>query len=424
MNLLIAGLVLADQMILDIDNNKYTEFKPMMVLHASSKTTNILKTTKLNQFQFNEEDIVHTLDDAPEITPIKFTTFDDRVVPDYTDKDTIVGMAKMSWKAYYEPKNASELGWGWASPGLRGYIFVPSWLETNDDFEDLPIFEDVKDIVISVKGTSFSLVGGGDEQDIDKRNDNLLFSCCCAHVDASWRDICNCVVESNVCNETCIHREVMGCSSSGCSCPLGTCTRSYYDSAFDILKIVKAKFPQARIHATGHSLGGAMATMMLHMIYADPTSNGRGGGALTYEAPAQRLMLHRLGLLFPAPVFNFGNSADPIFTGECNGKTSSCYFFGYAMETMCHSGFVCEYITRTDGPPPRSLKLEDSDLGPNLGFTQDTPFYSLDDVDVNWRLSITHHRIIPVIRKVLEVYPVPQCIQPTNCTDCESWQFQ
>ena len=95
------------------------------------------------------------------------------------------------------------------------------------------------------------------------------------------------------------------------------------------------------------------------------------------------------------------------------------YSFRYAMETKCHSGYVCEYITRKDAPPPR--------IATNYGYEQDQPFYStrqLDQMDVNWRLSIVHHRIIPVIKEVIEKYPVPPCVQPVNCNDCLSWTFQ
>eukprot|EP00835_Amoeboradix_gromovi_P000031 NODE_1_length_95616_cov_0.657642.p31 type:complete len:326 gc:universal NODE_1_length_95616_cov_0.657642:24990-25967(+) len=320
------SLLFSKQLLFGYDS--ISNFKPAMVIHSASKTSTVLQTTNLNQFKFTEKDIVYALDEEPVITPIKFTTFDDKIIPDYTDKNTIIGMAKMSWKAYYEPKNSSELGWGWSSPGLRGYVFVPSWIATDNDLDDLPIYTDVEDIIISIKGTSFSLTGGGKEQDLDKRSDNLLFSCCCAHVDVTWKDICDCASPGKICDEACIHKEVMGCSSPGCSCPLGTCTRTYYDSAKDILDIVKVKFPNARIHTTGHSLGGAMASIMLNMIYADPTTNSRGGGSFTYESPGQRLAIHRLGILFPSPIFNFGNNADPVYTGECNGRTSSCYFFG------------------------------------------------------------------------------------------------
>ena len=297
-------------------------FKPALIIHSASKRMNILQTDNLNLFQFEEENgMIHTLEGPPELTPINFTIFDDRVIPDYKDQGTIIGMAKMSWKAYYEPKNESELGFGWSEPGLRGYIFVPSWITTNDEYDK------VEDVVISIKGTSFSLTGG-DEPDIDKKNDNLLFSCCCAVIDRTWKPICECADTLKQCNETCIHQQVMGCAYPGCHCPMGECQRTYFDSAREILEIVKSKFPNARIHTTGHSLGGAMATIILHMVYGDPSTNSRAGGTLTFEAPAQRMALHRLGLLFPAPVFNFGNSADPVFTGECNGITSSCYYFG------------------------------------------------------------------------------------------------
>ena len=423
MLLLLAFLatLFAEQMIMDM--NQSYDFKPMMVVHAPSKTKMVLKTSQLNHFEFNEDNMVHTLDQAPDLTPIKFTKFDNRTVPDFKDKDTIVGMAKMSWKAYYEPKNNDGLGWGWKSPGLRGYVFVPSWVETQNALEDdSHTYTDVNDVIIAVKGTSFSLFGGR-EGDLDKRNDNLLFSCCCAHIDKSWKDICDCANGNNMCNEQCIHKEVMGCAYPGCSCPLGTCKRSYFNAAQDILRTVKKKFPNARIHTTGHSLGGAMATILLHMVYADPTTIERGGGSFTFESPAQRLTLHRLGLLFPAPVFNFGNSADPIFTGECIGKSSSCYIFGYAMETKCHSGFVCEYMTRKDAPPPRPMNVVEN-YDDNLGFTEDMPFYSINAVADNWRLSILHHRIIPLIKDVLQVYPVPECVQPIDCRDCEEWQFK
>jgi len=44
-----------------------------------------------------------------------------------------------------------------------------------------------------------------------------------------------------------------------------------------------------------------------------------------------------------AAIYHFGNTADPIFTGTCQGVASSCYLTGYAMETACHIGHTCVY---------------------------------------------------------------------------------
>src|SRR5258706_4787300 len=40
----------------------------------------------------------------------------------------------------------------------------------------------------------------------DKLNDNILFSCCCAHVDYAWRfnTVCDCCKSSWECSQTCL----------------------------------------------------------------------------------------------------------------------------------------------------------------------------------------------------------------------------
>lgn len=68
---------------------------------------------------------------------------------------------------------------GWLEDGIRGHIY------TN---------EDNSTIVVSIKGTSAAVVGGGDGKTglNDKTNDNLLFSCCCARVSWAWTTVCDC----------------------------------------------------------------------------------------------------------------------------------------------------------------------------------------------------------------------------------------
>jgi putative lipase involved disintegration of autophagic bodies len=56
------------------------------------------------------------------------------ILPDPTDKKTILGLAQMSWNGYFEPDQRDKWiavpGWsdrtqfGWKRDGVRGYIYV------------------------------------------------------------------------------------------------------------------------------------------------------------------------------------------------------------------------------------------------------------------------------------------------------------
>jgi len=52
--------------------------------------------------------------------------------------------------------------------------------------------EDNRIVVLTIKGTSIPIVDGGPTIENDKLNDNLLFSCCCAHVSRTWTPVCDC----------------------------------------------------------------------------------------------------------------------------------------------------------------------------------------------------------------------------------------
>jgi lipase ATG15 len=59
--------------------------------------------------------------------------------------------------------------------------------------------------ILSIKGTSAGLLGGGGPTvRKDKLNDNLMFSCCCAHVDWTWSTVCGCFGGGNKCDEDCV----------------------------------------------------------------------------------------------------------------------------------------------------------------------------------------------------------------------------
>lgn len=302
---------------------------------------------------------------------------DDVLVPDIGDKDTVISLALMSsnayvgipqtgdWRNISSPWNETEsIHYGWEGDGLRGHVF------TNED-------ESI--VVITIKGTSaHGLPGSGDDEttDNDKRNDNLLFSCCCARISYLWTTVCDCYMKSYTCNERCLESNMRS-------------NETYYSAVIDIFESVQERFHNATIWTTGHSLGGGLAAL-LGRTYGLPT--------VTFESPGEMLASQRLHL--PSPpgipshleaIWHFGHTADPIFMGTCNGASSTCSIAGYAMETGCHTGRICVYDVVSD---------------------------------YGWRVSMWNHKIHLVIDKVLTQYDgVAQCVIPEECVDCYNWNF-
>lgn len=138
----------------------------------------------------------------------------------------------------------------------------------------------------------------------------------------------------------------------------------------DLLNI----YPNANVWLIGHSLGGALASL-LGSTYGLP--------AVAFESPGERLAAARLHLPLPRPKIETPNSrmplvpvthvyhtGDPIPQGVCTGFGSPCTQAGYALETRCHLG--------------KSIVL---DTVKKLG----------------WRVGVWNHPIKDVILKVLEV---------------------
>jgi lipase ATG15 len=123
-------------------------------------------------------------------------------------------------------------------------------------------------------------------------------------------------------------------------------------------------YPSANVWLVGHSLGGALASL-LGATYGLP--------AVAFESPGEKLAASRLHLplpppisdsitlpqtssipfrsspaLSPAPPPSLGHhpiatthvyhNADPIPQGACTGFGSPCTHAGYALETRCHLG--------------------------------------------------------------------------------------
>lgn len=299
------------------------------------------------------------------------------VAPNVTDKESVIALALMSsdayvqipytgdWRNVTEPWNDTEsIGFGWDGTGLRGHVFY-------NEIENI--------VVLSIKGTSAQgLPGIGDDETTasDKLNDNLLFSCCCGRVSYLWNTVCDCYIKSKTCDESCLEKELRR-------------EDRYYQAVIDIYMDVLEEHPNAAIWLTGHSLGGALASLVGRTF---------GHPVVAFEAPGELLASKRLHLPFPPGlpsylegVWHFGHTADPIFIGTCNGASSSCSIAGYAMETSCHTGKVCIY-----------------------------------DVvkDKGWHVNMLNHRIHTVIDQILTEYNgTAKCYAPEPCIDCYNWKF-
>uniref|UniRef100_A0A8H7N4Y8 triacylglycerol lipase n=1 Tax=Bionectria ochroleuca TaxID=29856 RepID=A0A8H7N4Y8_BIOOC len=304
---------------------------------------------------------------------------DEVPAPDVTDKDTVLSLAYMAADAYVEdekqtdwidvggPFNRSD-DFGWESDGLRGHV----WADENNST-----------IVIGLKGTTAAVFDGDGTTTNDKENDNLFFSCCCAQQGQwTWHQVCDCATGTYSCNNTCVRTALME-------------ENRYYTAARELFSNVTDRYPNSNVWLTGHSLGGAV-TSLLGLTYGLP--------AVTFEAVPEALAASRLGLPVPpgadhntpqtrqfTGAYHFGHTADPVYIGTCNGATATCSFAGYAMESACHTGRECVYDV--------------------VG-------------DRGWRVGIGTHKIRAVIKDVLLKYDdVPECNYTPECRDCAPWKM-
>lgn len=136
----------------------------------------------------------------------------------------------------------------------------------------------------------------------------------------------------------------------------------YYPLITDLYNNISYRYPSSQIWVTGHSLGGALASLIAYTF---------GVPAVTFEAPAERMAAKRLHLPMPpgsqrrrdgdgqrepsgegadaglpaVPVTHVFHNGDPIAMGTCTGASSLCGSAGYAMESTCHAGQVVLYNT-------------------------------------------------------------------------------
>jgi lipase ATG15 len=315
----------------------------------------------------------------PMILDASAWTIDEIPGPNVTDKETVLSLARVAANAYVTGRDNSEWldvgggfnyteDFGWENDGLRGHIFADTENST---------------VVIGIKGTSPAVFDGSDTTTNDKINDNLFFSCCCGQGgQLTWHQVCDCQTSAYKCNSTCVTEALKN-------------KNRYYYAAQEIYRNVSAIYPHADIWLVGHSLGGSTSSLVA-LTYGLPV--------VTFEAPGEAMPAARLGLPTPPGYrvgshqdrphtggWHFGHTADPIYMGSCNTIASVCTIAGYAMQSQCHTGYTCSYDT--------------------VG-------------DLGWRSSSSTHRIVSVIKDVIEKYDQPAPCEPrVNCTDCYAWKY-
>lgn len=393
----------------NVDENK--DQSQLMVLKENNIETSCNIKAQVQQIQrLKQRDpdsvesyIYHSLQ-YPEIDVYNSIewSIDNIMVPNITDPETILQLAKLasnayarlpvdpSWRDVNDPNSNfgnsfnNSNSFGWNEAGIRGHVFVEN-IEIENKFKRLPL------IIIAIKGTTAAGLGGGNGDDdgdggktgddgktveMDKLNDNLLFSCCCARVSSLWSTVCDCYEKAYTCNQNCLENSLRK-------------PDKYYKAVLDIYRDVRKYYPNNEIWVTGHSLGGALSSL-LGRTYGLPV--------VTFESPGDMLATKRLHLPVPPGlpiemehIWHFGNNADPIFMGVCNGASSSCSIAGYAMESVCHSGMKCIYDTVKD---------------------------------LGWHVNILNHRLKTVIDNLLMMSnETAICQKPPPCIDCYDWTF-
>jgi len=297
--------------------------------------------------------------------------------PNVTDRETLHTLAMMTSNAYYqdpEKKGWYDLGPEWNSTypfgwepdqdGFRGHVFVST---------------DNSTVIVSIKGTSalWLVGGGGPTVKKDKLNDNLLFSCCCAKVGPTWSPVCDCHSGDYNCDQRCLEKSLIEDSL-------------FYSVGVNLYNNITYLYPDANIWVIGHSLGGALASLVGVTF---------GAPVVAFEAPAEKLAATRLHINLPPSVQHIThvyNTGDPIPMGVCNGVGSTCALGGYALESKCHLGNVILLDTVT--------KLK-------------------------WSVAIGNHAIRTVVDLLSEDFDpengisVPTGEPQKDCVDCFDWEF-
>jgi len=250
------------------------------------------------------------------------TVVDSNQPLNFQSNDFVLLLAEMSAMDYTDESLPHFNDTDFGNDGLKGLVFTNGTLT-----------------VLSFKGTSLF----GSTSANDKLVDNLMFSCCNAG---------RCQINATTCSLECLRNQP-----------------SYYQSAVNVAKTTQPDY------ITGHSLGGAVASLVSQTLKI-PT--------FTFESPGDEFYSRVLGLT-GSEVVHLGNNADPIFLGTCQGYLSTCELAGYYLQTGCHTGKTCTY----NATAPE---------------------------------SVYYHQISVAIVDFIEPMPMPEC-RSMICQDCADWLY-
>ncbi|KAL6121709.1 hypothetical protein NUSPORA_01339 [Nucleospora cyclopteri] len=154
------------------------------------------------------------------------------------------------------------------------------------------------EVVIAFKGTTLQLLGVkmGETAKKDYKTNRLLFSCA-------------------VKNEKKLKKLE---------------TFQYYKKGLKIVDKIQKMFPKSKIVLTGHSLGGALASIIASSL---------GISAICFSSPGEKHAFKSLNIVEKSDkIVHFGMCNDCIYMGGCETSLSACSLAGYQIETRCHLG--------------------------------------------------------------------------------------